>query len=37
LEHWLERHSREQEEIRENPAVFMPQENRYEKNANKPQ
>ena len=36
LEHWLERHPRVQEEIRENPAVFMPQENRYDKNANKP-
>jgi hypothetical protein len=37
LEHWLERHPRVQDEIRESPAVFMPQENRYEKNTNKPQ
>ena len=37
LEHWLKRHPRVQEEIRENTAAFMHQENRYDNNANKPQ
>jgi hypothetical protein len=37
LQHWLGKHPRVQDEIKENPAAFMHQENRYDKNVNKPQ
>jgi hypothetical protein len=37
LQHWLEKHPQVRDEIRENPSAFMHQENRYEKNENKPQ
>ncbi len=37
LQRWLQDHPQVREEIRENPSAFMRQENRYEKNENKPQ
>lgn len=37
LQRWLEKHPQVRDEIRENPSAFMHQENRYEKNENKPQ
>ena len=37
LQRWLEKHPQVRDEIRENPSAFMRQENRYEKNENKPQ
>jgi hypothetical protein len=37
LQQWLEKHPQVRDEIRENPSAFMHQENRYEKNENKPQ
>ena len=37
LQRWLEKHPEVREEIKENPSAFMHQENRYEKNENKPQ
>lgn len=37
LQHWLEKHPQVRDEIRENPSAFMHQENRYDKNENKPQ
>lgn len=37
LQRWLEKHPQVKDEIRENPSAFMRQENRYEKNENKPQ
>jgi len=36
LQRWLEKHPQVRDEIRENPSAFMRQENRYEKNENKP-
>ena len=37
LQRWLEEHPQVRQEIRENPNAFMRQENRYEKNENRPQ
>ena len=37
LQRWLERHPQVRDEVRENPSAFMHQENRDEKNENKPQ
>jgi hypothetical protein len=37
LQRWLEKHPHVRDEIRENPSAFMHQENRYDKNENKPQ
>jgi hypothetical protein len=36
LQRWLEKHPQVRDEIKENPSAFMHQENRYEKNENKP-
>ncbi len=37
LQSWLDKHPQVSNEIKENPSAFLHQENRYEKNENKPQ